>query len=142
MSILKIFFDIRDRFPSTDWIQKVTIGPRSSYRDMKPGAMTDQQRGYVYRLFAYHGGPLALDAVIGAAGSATMPRAADECELLVCILYLSLKATFGGQTCARSIQKTVSCVNPRTIERETAIRRWRQEDLADENSVRFQRAPN
>jgi hypothetical protein len=60
----KLFFNVRDRLQSSDWIAKVIRG-QPDERDTNPhGVMTAAQRGYVYRLFGYYGGPLVLDAMI------------------------------------------------------------------------------
>jgi hypothetical protein len=77
----KLFFNIRDRMQCRDWILKAAIiGPRRRYRDSKKGAMTDEQRGYVYRLFGFYGGPLVLDAVISGIGSQAVPRRPEDVE--------------------------------------------------------------
>ena len=40
--------------------------------------MTAGQRGYMYRLFAYHGGPLVLEAIVSGVGQVPMPRSSKE----------------------------------------------------------------
>ena len=71
----KLFFHVRDRLKCSSWIHKVISGPRSDYRDNKnKGIMTDDERGYVYRLFAFYGGPLVLDAVITGLSPNSIPR--------------------------------------------------------------------
>ena len=76
----KLFFDVRERLECRDWILKVIIGPRSAYRNNKTGVMGDAERGYVYKLFAYYGGPQVLDAAISGLGSTTMPQRAENVE--------------------------------------------------------------
>jgi hypothetical protein len=62
----QLFFNVWDRFDCRDWIGKIVRGePGDSYSNPQ-GAMTEQQRAKVYRWFGYHGGPLVLDAVLGA----------------------------------------------------------------------------
>jgi hypothetical protein len=64
-----LFFDVRDRLEARDWIMKVILGPpelRAKFN--KDGTLTDAQRGFLYRLFAYYGGPLVLDALIAGIG--------------------------------------------------------------------------
>jgi len=62
-----------------DWILKAAvIGPRHRFRDDNDGPLTAEQRGYVYRLFAFCGGALALDAVIQGIGSAALPQRAKD----------------------------------------------------------------
>ena len=66
----RLFFNIRDRLQSSGWIILAGIGRRSG--------SPDDQRGYVYRLFAYFGGPLVLDAVISGMESTEIPRQAED----------------------------------------------------------------
>ena len=53
-----VFINVRDQLQHRDWVSKVIVSVRSSIARMIRGGMTDEQRGYVYRLFAYFGGPL------------------------------------------------------------------------------------
>jgi hypothetical protein len=76
----KLFFHVRDRLQNRDWIVKTIVGSRDSYRRNKTGGMTAEERGYVYRLFGYFGGPLALDAVISGSVATTMPRGTEEID--------------------------------------------------------------
>ena len=74
----KLFFHVRDRLQCSDWIRKVIKGPRGDYRDDGEGVVTDEQRGYVYRLFAFFGGPLVLDAAVNGMINTTMPQHAED----------------------------------------------------------------
>jgi hypothetical protein len=74
----QLFFHVRDRLQCSDWIRKVILGPCSIYRRDKKGLTPDEQRGYAYRLFAYFGGPLVLDAAISGLVSATLPQCPDD----------------------------------------------------------------
>ena len=42
--------------------------------------MSDAERGFVYKLFAYYGGPLVLDAVTSGLDSTTLPQHGDDIE--------------------------------------------------------------
>jgi hypothetical protein len=42
------------------------------------GAVTENQRGFLYRLFAYHGGPLVLDAMVSGMAPQEMPKRIDD----------------------------------------------------------------
>lgn len=41
-----------------DWVAKVIKGPPEDRVANRDGTITDGQRGYIYRLFGYFGGPL------------------------------------------------------------------------------------
>ena len=74
-----LFFDVRDRLEARDWIMKVILGPpelRSKFN--KDGTLTDAQRGVLYRLFAYRGGPLVLDSLIAGIGNLNRPTRAED----------------------------------------------------------------
>ena len=75
-----VFINVRDQLQHRDWVSKVIVSARSSYRANQRGGMTDEQRGYVYRLFAYFGGPLALDAVITGIGPTTTASRMDDVD--------------------------------------------------------------
>jgi hypothetical protein len=74
----KLFFHVRDRLSASDWILQVIKGPRRSYRDNASAEMTEANRGYVLRLFAYYGGPLVLDAAISGMVPKAMPQRAED----------------------------------------------------------------
>ena len=74
-----LFFDVRDRLEARDWIMKVILGPaelRSKFN--KDETLTIAQRGFLYRLFGFYGGPLVLDALIAGIGGREMPVSAAE----------------------------------------------------------------
>jgi hypothetical protein len=60
----QLFFNVRDRLTNKDWIAKIIKGPPEDRVPSRDGVMTTAQRGFVYKLFAYFGGPLILDAVV------------------------------------------------------------------------------
>lgn len=69
-----IFFNVRDRLSNRNWIRMVI---RGNCRRIGAGAddrLSLDQRGYVLRLLAYFGGPLALDAMINGMVPASMPQ--------------------------------------------------------------------
>jgi len=70
----QLFFHVRDRLDNTDWIAKVILGTPESRAAGKNGVMTEGQRGFLYRLFAYHGGSLVLDAMISGMAAMMTPR--------------------------------------------------------------------
>jgi hypothetical protein len=74
-----LFFDVRDRLEARDWIAKVILGPPELRSKFNPdGTLTDAQRGVLYRLFAYRGGPLVLDSLIASIGSLNRPTQAGD----------------------------------------------------------------
>lgn len=74
----KLFFDVRDRLECGDWIHRIVVGSRDEYRGKKTGNMTSADRGYVLKLFAYAGGPLALDAVVRGLILKTPPQRIED----------------------------------------------------------------
>jgi hypothetical protein len=74
----KVFFNVLDRLESRDWIVKVIKDDREPSDTCGSGALTDSQRWRQYRLFAYFGGPLVLDALIAALSPIRASLAADE----------------------------------------------------------------
>lgn len=76
----RIFFNVRDRFQNSDWIRKVIRGPSIAGRGIKNSQSSSALRGYVLRLFAFHGGPLALDAVINGMLTTTAPQRTKDLE--------------------------------------------------------------
>ena len=56
-----LFFNVRDRFSNTDWINKVIRGEFGIAPDGGRSELAVEARGYVLRLFAFYGGPLVLD---------------------------------------------------------------------------------
>jgi hypothetical protein len=73
-----LFFNIRDRLNCRDWIAKQIIGPRECLVPSRHGTLTEDQRGFLYRLFAYHGGPLALDALIAGLSPDKLPPSRQD----------------------------------------------------------------
>ena len=60
----QLFFNVRDRMDCRDWLIRVIKGPPEDRVPSRDGVLTVGQRGYVYRLFGYYGGPKILDAVV------------------------------------------------------------------------------
>ena len=54
------FYSARERLAHRDWITAVALGPRLF------GDLTEADIGLVLKLYAYHGGPLVLDAMLDA----------------------------------------------------------------------------
>jgi hypothetical protein len=83
----KIYFDVRDKLESTDWIRFNAIGP-GLYQGFDPGDLE-----LVWKVYAFHLGPLVLDDLIAATGGGTPgtwaglvdPRVADLLRLSVAI---------------------------------------------------------
>ncbi len=70
-----LFFDVRERMNAPDWIRMVVFGPaelRSKFN--RDGSLSDAQRGFLYRLFAYYGGSIALDVLIDGIGRNAAPQ--------------------------------------------------------------------
>lgn len=76
----QIFFNVRDRFECRDWIRKVIRGPAIAGRGIENTRSSRAVRGYVLRLFAFHGGAIALDAVINGMVAKDMPQRTKEVE--------------------------------------------------------------
>ena len=74
----QLFFNVRDRLQHKDWIAKIILGSPGDLAPNRRGSMTEAQRGFLYRLFAFHGGPLALDAMIGGMVSTKMPQRVED----------------------------------------------------------------
>jgi hypothetical protein len=66
-----LFFHVRDRRGNRDWVRATILRPPPAAGD--DILMTAEQRGYAYRVFAFHGGPLALDSVMSAMKTSPMP---------------------------------------------------------------------
>jgi hypothetical protein len=74
-----LFFDVRDRMQATLWVLKIILGsPETRCKFNEDGTLTDEQRGLLYRLFAYYGGPLVLDAMVAGISGVTLPQRPDE----------------------------------------------------------------
>src|SRR5262249_50069263 len=76
----KVFFNVRDRLKNRGWIIKGIIGSSDDRAPNDMGTMTDSQRAVVYRLFAYYGGPEALEATITGLMGSTFPSAKKDIE--------------------------------------------------------------
>jgi DnaJ-domain-containing protein 1 len=75
----RIFFSVRDRFEQRDWIRKVIRGPAIA-DGIESARSSSALRGYVLRFFAYHGGALALDAMINGMATTTVPQQPKDLE--------------------------------------------------------------
>jgi hypothetical protein len=74
-----LFYDVRDRLECRDWI---TITIRDNF---EPGCIETEKdflelRGYVLRLLAYFGGPLALDATIQGFAATPPPQSSADVD--------------------------------------------------------------
>ncbi len=61
-----------------DWIAKIILGPADYLVPNQRGSVTEEQQGFLYRLFAHHGGPLVLDALVGGIVPSQMPAQAAD----------------------------------------------------------------
>jgi hypothetical protein len=73
-----IFFNVRDRLQHSGWISKVIRGPSIVGRGAEYTRSSSALRGYVLRLFAYHGGPLVLDAIVNGLVITTLPQRTED----------------------------------------------------------------
>jgi hypothetical protein len=73
----QVFYDVRERFKSKDWIYKAIRGdfnPCDSSRvETSPGA----EQGYILRWFAHHGGSLVLQSLLRASAGLPRPESAE-----------------------------------------------------------------
>jgi hypothetical protein len=68
----KIFFNVRDRLDASTWVLKTIGASPGARRPLAPdGALTAKHIYTTWQTFAYYGGPLVLERVLGA-----LPRAA------------------------------------------------------------------
>jgi hypothetical protein len=74
----KLFFNVRDRLTNKDWIAKIIKGPPENRVPSRDGVLTAAQRGFVYRLFAFFGGPVVLDTLIGCLSPHRMPQQVED----------------------------------------------------------------
>jgi hypothetical protein len=74
----QLFFNVRDRMKASIWILKTILGPPQDRKFGADGAMTVEQHGIMYRLFAYYGGPLVLDALISGIHGLTIPKRPED----------------------------------------------------------------
>lgn len=76
-----VFFDIRDRLRHRGWIIKVILGnPEERSSRNREGRITANQRGLLYRLFAYYGGSEALEAALTGFMPSTLPSAKRDIQ--------------------------------------------------------------
>ena len=73
-----LFFDFRDRPHDTDWVQEVILGPIEYLFPKLNGVMSETQRGFLYRMFAYCGGSAVLDSVVHSIAPPTMPDSRES----------------------------------------------------------------
>lgn len=77
----KVFFNVRDRMQHRGWIIKVILGaPEERESKRKNGQLTNSQRGVIYRLFAFYGGPEALEAAMSGFMPSALPSAKKDLE--------------------------------------------------------------
>lgn len=97
----RLFFHVRDRLQSRDWIHKIIRGKPGELATNQQGTMTAAQRGYLYRLFGYHGGPLVLDTVIAGLTPGMRPSDRDGTgpwfdDALATLVRSSIAAALGS----------------------------------------------
>src|SRR5205814_1447510 len=68
----------RDRLNARDWIAKVILGPPDDRAANKDEVMSENQQGFLFRLFAYHGGPLVLNAMVSGMTIKSVPQRAED----------------------------------------------------------------
>jgi hypothetical protein len=73
-----VFFNVRDRLDSHDWIVKTVLGTAMDRAANREGTLTEHQRNMTYKLFGYFGGPLILDAIISGFNRGTLPTRKTE----------------------------------------------------------------
>lgn len=76
----KLFFNVRDRLHSRDYIVKTLMGKQLSYTGTYDGEIDDQQRHFAYKLFGYFGGPLVLDVIIAGFQIGPFPTKQDKVQ--------------------------------------------------------------
>jgi hypothetical protein len=74
----RLYFNVRDRMDCRDWVVTIIRGSPKDRVPSRHGSLTEAQRGYVYRLFAYFGGPKVLDALIACLSPHEMPQQDDD----------------------------------------------------------------
>lgn len=73
-----VFFNVRDRLSNGDWIHKIIRGKYRPHSSRANEGLSMEQRGYLLKLCAYIGGPLALDAMINGMLPENMPQSGQE----------------------------------------------------------------
>jgi hypothetical protein len=76
-----LFFDVRDRLHDVKWINTVISGLPGCLFPPLNGAMTEDQRGFLYRMFGYYAGPEVLLTVGKSIGRWTMPNCREDTTL-------------------------------------------------------------
>jgi hypothetical protein len=92
----RLFFDVQGRLDDAEGIREVILGSPAllSGRD---GGMTDEQRSFLLRLFAFFGGPDVLDLAIPMiAMIAGCPDAAGLDRVAACLIQALTSATAGN----------------------------------------------
>lgn len=79
MCMKKLFFDVRNRLDKLNWITDVIISSPDDLCFSRTGQPTDDQKGFVFRLLAYYGGPLVLESVLAGPPPGTLPRCIEDC---------------------------------------------------------------
>lgn len=74
----KLFFNVCDRIECRDWIAKVIKSKPTDSDSDQQGAHARQQRALTYRWYAYHGGPLVLDALLHLTSPGYAPSQATD----------------------------------------------------------------
>jgi hypothetical protein len=73
----QLFFNVRDRLDCSGWIAKVIRGPRSS-STLNCETKWELERGIFYRMIAFYGGPIALNALISGGTLGERPKSVED----------------------------------------------------------------
>jgi hypothetical protein len=76
----KLFFNIRDRQHNRAWMIKTVLGSPEERASNKSDTMTEDQRGFMYRLYAYTGGTYVLEAALLSSSLLSMPKKEEIAE--------------------------------------------------------------
>jgi hypothetical protein len=74
----RLFYDIRERLHSKTHIVKTIEGTLDQRAANAEGSITAFQQSVMYRMFAYFGGPLALDLIVSGFNEHPIPRRASD----------------------------------------------------------------
>lgn len=61
----RLFFDVTDRLKASAWISKAALGLPGAFFGDERTLLHPDRRGDLLKVFAYYGGPLVLDALLG-----------------------------------------------------------------------------
>jgi hypothetical protein len=103
-----LFFDIRHRLYDTNWVKELILSPPEYLISRRNGEMSDTQRGFLYRMFGYCGGPAALDSVVSSLARTAMSANRESVgSWLDNAAEQIVQSLSGGATHPRPIQDAV-----------------------------------